>query len=174
MTARRLKRAVPAAAAALISASLCSLLFADELVRATTTRTTPAPFDLPPGVEIRLAPRLTRIIGAPSGGASAVTVGRTILVPHMRVLAAAQEARATMRMSGDTLILSRPLWDQVMSHEVVHVAQRERFGRWYLPIYVYWYIRRGYAAHPFEREAAGRLNSLQPPLQRPNSLFHSR
>ena len=140
-------------ATVLIGLALCVLLFADELVRATTHHTIPAPFELPAGVEIRLAPRLTRVIGAPSGGASAVTIGRTILVPNVRVLSGGREARRVMRTTGDTLVVSRAVWEHVMRHELVHVQQRERHGRWYLPLYVYWYIRRGYVAHPFELEA---------------------
>ena len=43
-----------------------------------------------------------------------------------------------------------PLW----RHELAHVRQYERYGLAFLPLYLWLYARHGYAAHPFEREAA--------------------
>jgi hypothetical protein len=128
------------------------LLFADELVRFVAGPPIEPPIPLPPGAEIREAPRLTRIIGAPSGGAAAVTIGRTILIPHLR-LYERPSARRPRLLPGDTLLVSAAVWREVIEHERVHVLQRERHGRMYLPIYVFWYLRRGYMQHPFEREA---------------------
>jgi hypothetical protein len=136
-----------------ITLPLLVLLYADELVRAFTSRTIPAPVELPQGVEIRVAPRLTRIIGAPSGGASAITLGRTIIVPNLRLTKDRPDTRWAWRLSGDTLLLSRAIWGEVIRHESVHVGQRERYGRWYLPLYVYWFVLRGYNGHPMELEA---------------------
>ncbi len=42
----------------------------------------------------------------------------------------------------------------LMAHERRHVAQYRRIGCAFLPLYVAWYLRRGYAAHPLERDAA--------------------
>ncbi len=39
-------------------------------------------------------------------------------------------------------------------HELAHVAQYARYGLAFLPLYLWLYARHGYAAHPFEREAA--------------------
>ena len=44
---------------------------------------------------------------------------------------------------------SRLLW----RHELEHVRQYERYGLAFLPLYLWLYARRGYGAHPFEREA---------------------
>ena len=41
-------------------------------------------------------------------------------------------------------------------HELVHVAQYERYGLAFLPLYLWLYARHGYASHPFEREAVER------------------
>ncbi len=157
----RLKRLVLSGVLLAIAAPLLALLYADELVRASTSGTMPAPVDLPSGVEIRVAPRLTRIIGASSGGASAVTIGRTIIVPLLRVQEGQNGAeRGRYWKAGDTIVISPALWREVVRHERVHVKQRERYGRWYLPLYVYWYVRRGYLHHPLEEEA----NQLSIPL----------
>jgi hypothetical protein len=42
-----------------------------------------------------------------------------------------------------------PLW----RHELVHVRQYQRYGLAFLPLYLLLYLRHGYGAHPFEREA---------------------
>ncbi|MGH7467093.1 MAG: hypothetical protein ACRENP_03815 [Longimicrobiales bacterium] len=142
-------------AALVVVLPLLVLLYADELVRAVTTATVPPPVALPKGVEIRVAPRLTRVIGAPSGGASAITLGRTIIVPNLRLVPDRPTARRAWRHPGDTLFLSTAIWSEVIRHERVHVSQRERYGRWYLPVYLYWFALRGYSAHPLELEANG-------------------
>jgi hypothetical protein len=42
----------------------------------------------------------------------------------------------------------------LFQHERRHVAQYERIGLAFLPLYLKLYRRHGYAAHPLEREAA--------------------
>lgn len=42
----------------------------------------------------------------------------------------------------------------IWRHERQHVRQYERIGCAFLPLYVIWYFRRGYARHPLERDAA--------------------
>ncbi|MDE3194656.1 MAG: hypothetical protein KGN00_13350 [Chloroflexota bacterium] len=44
--------------------------------------------------------------------------------------------------------------DAIWRHELRHVRQYERFGCAFLPLYLLWYRRRGYARHPLERDAA--------------------
>ena len=40
-------------------------------------------------------------------------------------------------------------------HERRHVAQYERLGFAFVPLYLWYLVTRGYARHPLEREAAG-------------------
>ena len=125
---------------------LGTMLFADELVRLSARTVVEPPITLPPGVEIREAPRLVKIIGAPVGGAAAVTVGRTILVPPV----ALRRSGHSPRFSRDTLFVSPAGWRRIILHEREHVLQRDRYGRWYLPLYVWWFARFGYNDHPME------------------------
>ena len=41
-------------------------------------------------------------------------------------------------------------------HELAHVDQYARYGLAFLPLYLWLYVRHGYASHPFEREAIER------------------
>jgi hypothetical protein len=41
------------------------------------------------------------------------------------------------------------------------VAQYERIGCAFLPLYLLWYARRGYGAHPLERDAARSLRLFE-------------
>lgn len=52
------------------------------------------------------------------------------------------------------IVSSRELSDALLRHEQRHVAQYERIGLAFLPLYLLLYRRHGYAAHPLEREAA--------------------
>lgn len=61
-------------------------------------------------------------------GYAAITLGRVIVFTHEPTPA---------------------LW----RHELGHVAQYERYGLAFLPLYLWLLRRHGYAAHPFEREA---------------------
>ena len=47
----------------------------------------------------------------------------------------------------------RPLDEKGWRHELVHVAQFDRYGLLMVPLYLWHYARVGYARHPFEREA---------------------
>ena len=40
-------------------------------------------------------------------------------------------------------------------HERRHVEQYERLGLAFIPLYLWFMIRRGYRAHPLERDASG-------------------
>lgn len=131
---------------------LTALLFADELVRMNGGRMVVSPVTLPANAQIREAPALVRAIGSVVGGAAAVTVGRTILVPRLMVNSGIGKGALIAR---DTLFAHESAWRGIIVHERVHVLQRERHGRWYLPLYLYWFARRGYREHPFEREASG-------------------
>jgi hypothetical protein len=42
----------------------------------------------------------------------------------------------------------------IWRHELRHVHQYERLGCAFLPVYLLFYRRRGYAAHPLERDAS--------------------
>jgi hypothetical protein len=130
---------------------LGTMLFADELVRLTTRKVVEPPIALPAGVEIREAPRLVKIIGAPVGGAAAVTVGHTILVPPIAIRRGAGHGP---RFARDTLFVSSAGWRRIILHERDHALQRDRYGRWYLPLYVWWFARYGYERHPLERGKA--------------------
>ena len=54
------------------------------------------------------------------------------------------------------IVFSREPTDALWRHEMVHVAQYERFGLAFLPLYLLFYSRHGYGEHPFEREARER------------------
>jgi hypothetical protein len=126
--------------AALMGAMLC----ADELVRMIARTAVAAPITLPDGAEIRESAALVGLLGfgAATGQADAVTVGRTILI------------RPALRHG------SAHDWSNLIRHESVHVHQRLRYGRLYLPryltAYAWLWLRHGRAAHtyhPFELEA---------------------
>lgn len=54
---------------------------------------------------------------------------------------------------GHVIVFSRPPTPLLWRHELVHVRQYERYGLAFLPLYLRFIARHGYAAHPFEREA---------------------
>jgi len=62
---------------------------------------------------------------------------------------------------GHVIVSSRPLDARLWRHEKRHVAQYDRIGLAFLPLYLRLYARHGYAAHPLERDAAG-LDTLFP------------
>ena len=57
---------------------------------------------------------------------------------------------------GHVIVFSQEPTDALWRHEMVHVDQYQRFGLAFLPLYLLYYARFGYAAHPFEREARER------------------
>lgn len=124
--------------------ALGMLLFADELARTIARTRVPAPIALPGGAEIRESAVLVRLlgVGAFTGRADAVTTGRTILI----------RPGLSGHISSD--------WSNLIRHERVHVRQRLRYGRLYLPrylaAYAWLWLRHGRGAHlyhPFEVEA---------------------
>lgn len=122
---------------AMIVTMLLASMFADELTRGLPVRTAEPPLDLPHGVDIRYSDRLVAYIGrgTPSGRARAVTLGSVIIVPR-RFDTMSPEAQR-----------------RVLRHELVHVQQRDRYGRFYLPLYGLLYVMHGYSEHPLERDA---------------------
>jgi hypothetical protein len=93
------------------------------------------PHPLPEGVEVRRNGLLPRVGGWLMGSrvaAGAVTLGRTILVP------------------GD-----RPVRDDLIVHELVHVEQWDRDPLFALK-YCAQYLRHGYRRNPYEIEAYAR------------------
>jgi hypothetical protein len=56
---------------------------------------------------------------------------------------------------GHVIVTAREPSDALWRHERRHVAQYERFGLAFLPLYLKLYARHGYSAHPLERDAAG-------------------
>lgn len=61
---------------------------------------------------------------------------------------------------GHVIVASSGPPEAIWRHERRHVTQYERLGCAFLPVYLIWYARRGYAAHPLERDAS-----------RPSNLF---
>jgi len=55
---------------------------------------------------------------------------------------------------GHVIVASHELDPALLRHEQRHVAQYERVGLAFLPLYVLLYRRHGYVSHPLEREAA--------------------
>jgi hypothetical protein len=130
------KRTAVAGGAVLVTLLFVSM-FATELTRAAVTTQVRPPITLPPGVDIRYSDRLASVLGrgTPTGRATAITLGYVIIVPTS--------------FHG----LPLPRQQEVIGHELVHVQQRARYGRLYLPLYGALYVLRGYADHPLEREA---------------------
>ena len=55
---------------------------------------------------------------------------------------------------GHVIVAAFPPTPALLAHERRHVAQYRRIGCAFIPLYVAWYLRRGYASHPLERDAA--------------------
>lgn len=56
--------------------------------------------------------------------------------------------------SGYVVIANVPsLSERTLTHEAVHVRQHERFGPSLAPVYLWYWLRRGYRDHPLERAA---------------------
>ncbi|MDP9265178.1 MAG: hypothetical protein M3O91_03520 [Chloroflexota bacterium] len=55
---------------------------------------------------------------------------------------------------GHVIVAARAPNASLLAHERRHVAQYRRIGCAFIPVYVLWYARRGYAAHPLERDAS--------------------
>jgi Domain of unknown function (DUF4157) len=61
---------------------------------------------------------------------------------------------------GHVIVFTREPTPLLWRHELAHVRQYERYGLAFLPLYLWFYARHGYATHPFEREA-GELARLE-------------
>ncbi|MBV9546397.1 MAG: hypothetical protein JOY61_18665 [Chloroflexi bacterium] len=54
---------------------------------------------------------------------------------------------------GRVVISAVPLTPRLLVHESHHTRQYESLGPWFLPIYVFLHVTRGYAHNPLEQEA---------------------
>ncbi|MGH2499274.1 MAG: hypothetical protein ACRDF0_04165 [Candidatus Limnocylindria bacterium] len=55
---------------------------------------------------------------------------------------------------GHVIVSAREPTEALLRHELHHVAQYERLGLAFIPLYLWLFRRHGYLAHPLEREAA--------------------
>lgn len=55
---------------------------------------------------------------------------------------------------GHVIVSVREPTDALWAHELGHVRQYRRLGCAFLPLYLLFYRRHGYQAHPLEREAS--------------------
>ncbi len=55
---------------------------------------------------------------------------------------------------GHVIVATTPPSAALLAHERRHVAQYQRIGCAFIPVYVLLCLRRGYAAHPLERDAS--------------------
>ena len=62
---------------------------------------------------------------------------------------------------GHVIVFSREPTPILWRHELAHTRQYQKYGLAFLPLYLWFYVRHGYAGHPFEREAreAARLGA---------------
>ncbi len=54
---------------------------------------------------------------------------------------------------GHVIVSTAPLTERGWRHELAHVAQYDRYGLLFVPLYLIEYARNGYAANRFEQEA---------------------
>jgi len=55
---------------------------------------------------------------------------------------------------GHVIVSAREPTPAIWRHELRHLAQYERIGLAFLPLYLWLHFRSGYARHPLERDAA--------------------
>jgi Domain of unknown function (DUF4157) len=65
---------------------------------------------------------------------------------------------------GHVIVANARLGDEVLAHELAHVAQHERWGPLYYPAYLAASVR-GYRRNPFERAARGAAAAIQRALE---------
>lgn len=98
---------------------------------------------------------LGHLLGLLSGGRPRFHDGCFIYVTDRglsrRILSRRGYAAITL---GHVIVAGRELPPELLRHERRHVAQYERLGLAFLPLYLWLYRRHGYAAHPLERDAA--------------------
>jgi Domain of unknown function (DUF4157) len=66
---------------------------------------------------------------------------------------------------GHVIVANRPLDDELLAHELEHVAQHERWGPLYYPAYLLASVL-GYRRNPFERAASRAAAAVQTALER--------
>jgi hypothetical protein len=66
---------------------------------------------------------------------------------------------------GHVIVTNRPLSDEILAHELEHVAQSERWGPLYYPAYLLGSVV-GYRRNPFERAAFRASSAIQAVLDR--------
>jgi hypothetical protein len=66
---------------------------------------------------------------------------------------------------GHVIVTNRPLDDEVLAHELTHVAQSERWGPLYYPAYLLGSVL-GYRRNPFERAAFRASAAVKAVLER--------
>jgi hypothetical protein len=66
---------------------------------------------------------------------------------------------------GHVIVTNRPLDDEILAHELAHVAQSERWGPLYYPAYLLGSIL-GYRRNPFERAAVRASAAVKAALER--------
>jgi hypothetical protein len=66
---------------------------------------------------------------------------------------------------GHVIVANRPLDDEILAHELVHVAQSERWGPLYYPAYLLGSVL-GYRRNPFERAAFRASAAVKAVLER--------
>jgi hypothetical protein len=126
----------------LAGAILGLLMLAEDLVRMCVSRVYTHPL-IPEGVTFVVSDRFINAMGVAKyvGGArapAAVALGRTVVV------------------ESDIQYWSAPAVERLVKHELVHaVTQRNRYGRFFLLVYVALFVRHGfnYTNHPLEVEA---------------------
>jgi hypothetical protein len=69
---------------------------------------------------------------------------------------------------GHVIVANRPLSDQLLAHELEHVAQHERWGPLYYPAYLLGSVL-GYRRNPFERAARRAAAAIQVALDQRRS-----
>ena len=66
---------------------------------------------------------------------------------------------------GHVIVTNRPLNDEILAHELAHVAQAERWGPLYYPAYLLVSVL-GYRRNPFERAAFRASTAVKAALER--------
>ena len=66
---------------------------------------------------------------------------------------------------GHVIVTNRPLSDEILAHELAHVAQAERWGPLYYPAYLLGSVL-GYRRNPFERAAFRASTAVKAALER--------
>jgi hypothetical protein len=66
---------------------------------------------------------------------------------------------------GHVIVANRPLDDEILAHELTHVAQSERWGPLYYPAYLLGSVL-GYRRNPFERAAFRASAAVKAVLER--------